>query len=339
MEVPATPAGERCKVSKPRIPVKPPGLWALPGPSVDLGALVGALDRPFSVADGVTTCSGARVRCPMPNHPLSARLGPSRGLLRHRGSVLTAGSALLVMLATAPVAGQATIRVASYNIKHGLGMDGRVDLERVADVLRELEADVIALQEVDNGVRRTDGVDQAARLGELLGMRAFHGAFRAYEGGEYGMAILTRLPVREVRNHPVPPGPAGALSVLEVRVAVGLEVPDLSVVGVHLYRSPEERVAQADSVTRIFEGVERPVILAGDFNSRPGSLVIRRLRESWRRIPKEGERFTYPADAPDREIDHVFVRPPGIFEVVASRVVDERLASDHRPVVVELRLW
>jgi endonuclease/exonuclease/phosphatase family metal-dependent hydrolase len=247
--------------------------------------------------------------------------------------------ALLALLVTPPAGAQTTIRVASYNIKHGLGMDGVVDLDRVAGVLRGLDADVVVLQEVDKGVRRTGGVDQAARLGELLGMRALHGAFRAYEGGEYGMAILTRLPVREVRNHPIPPGPAGALSVLEVRVAAGPEAPDVSVVGVHFYRSPEERLAQADSVTRIFEGVERPVILAGDFNSRPGSLVIRRLRERWRLIPKEGERFTFPADAPDREIDHVFVRPPGVFEVVASRVADERLASDHRPVVVELRIW
>jgi endonuclease/exonuclease/phosphatase family metal-dependent hydrolase len=249
------------------------------------------------------------------------------------------GSTLLAVLPPAPVAGQATIRVASYNIRHGLGMDGVVDLERVAEVLGGLDADVITLQEVDNGVLRTGGVDQAARLGRLLGMRAFHGAFRAYQGGEYGMAILTRLPVREVRNHSIPPGPLGALTVLEVRVVAGPEAPDVSVVGVHFYRSPEERLAQADSVTRIFGSVGRPVILAGDFNSRPGSLVIRRLRESWRRLPKEGDRFTFPADAPDREIDHVFVRPPGVFEVVASRVVDERLASDHRPVVVQLRLW
>ncbi|NIP83601.1 MAG: endonuclease, partial [Gemmatimonadetes bacterium] len=85
-------------------------------------------------------------------------------------------------------------------------MDGEVDLARVADVLRPLDADVITLQEVDRGVGRTGGVDQAARLGELLGMRAHFGGFMPYQGGEYGMAVLTRLPVLAVTNLRLPDG-------------------------------------------------------------------------------------------------------------------------------------
>jgi endonuclease/exonuclease/phosphatase family metal-dependent hydrolase len=300
LEVPATPTGEQIKLSKHRIGVKP-------------------------------TLLGGR-------EPL--RTGHLQGGdVRRRYGIVAVWAVLAPLTTAVGVEAQSTIRVASYNIKHGLGMDGVIDLNRVADVLRGLEADVITLQEVDNGVRRSGGVDQAGRLGELLEMRAIHGAFRPYQGGEYGMAILTRLPVRGVRNHAIPPGPEGALSVLEVRVSAGPGAPDLSVVGIHFYRTPEERLAQADSVTRIFGDAERPVILAGDFNSRPGSLVLDRLMEDWRPIPKEGARFTFPAEGPDREIDHVFVRPADLFEVVSSQVVDERVASDHRPVVVELRIW
>jgi endonuclease/exonuclease/phosphatase family metal-dependent hydrolase len=234
---------------------------------------------------------------------------------------------------------QTTLRIASYNIKHGLGMDGVVDLVRVAEVLRRLSADVIALQEVDNGVERTDGVDQVARLGELLGMRGFHGAFRPFQGGEYGVGILTRLPVTRIRTLPIPPGPEGALAVLEVQVAIGSPARPVSVVALHFYRSPEERRAQADSVTSYYVDADYPVVLAGDFNSRRGDLVLTRLEREWTVLPKSGDPNTYPADAPDREIDFLMYRPAGAFEVLEHRVIDEPLASDHRPVLAVLRIW
>ena len=91
---------------------------------------------------------------------------------------------------------QAVVRVAAYNIKHGRGMDDRVDLSRIADVLRSLEADVITLQEVDDRTERTGGVDQVQVLAELLGYEGAHGPHRPYQGGFYGNAVLTRLPIR-----------------------------------------------------------------------------------------------------------------------------------------------
>ncbi|HEX2167371.1 MAG TPA: endonuclease/exonuclease/phosphatase family protein, partial [Longimicrobiales bacterium] len=91
-----------------------------------------------------------------------------------------------------------TWRVVSYNIHHARGMDGEVDLERVAAVLRRLDPVVVALQEVDERVERSGGVDQAARLGELLGMHHAFGSFMDYQGGRYGMAILSRCAIRSV---------------------------------------------------------------------------------------------------------------------------------------------
>ena len=243
----------------------------------------------------------------------------------------------LLASAVQPVDAQATVRIAAYNIKHGLGMDGEVDLERVATVLRELDADVITLQEVDNGVDRTGGVDQVGRLGELLGMRPVFGDFMPYQGGEYGMAVLSRLPVVAVTNHRLPDG-AEPRSALEVRIAAGPRGL-ISVVGIHFYRTPEERLAQADSLTKIFAEVEHPVVLAGDFNSRRGDLVLRRLEEEWAVVPKDGEPDTFPADQPDREIDFMMYKPEGAFELLEHRVIDERVASDHRPLLLAVRIW
>ncbi|HUG27420.1 MAG TPA: endonuclease/exonuclease/phosphatase family protein, partial [Gemmatimonadales bacterium] len=94
-----------------------------------------------------------------------------------------------------------TLRVVSYNIRHGRGMDGEVNLERTAAVLRQLTPDIVALQEVDNRVTRSGGEDQAAVLGGLLGMEHAFGSFMDYQGGQYGMAILSRHPI--VRVDPV----------------------------------------------------------------------------------------------------------------------------------------
>lgn len=244
----------------------------------------------------------------------------------------------LVASAPAPLHAQGTVRVAAYNIKHGQGMDGEVDLERVADVLRPLDADVITLQEIDRGTERTEGVDQAVRLGELLGMTAHFGDFMPYQGGEYGMAVLTRLPVRSVRNLRLPDGEEPRTA-LEVRVEVGLD-REVSVIGIHFYRTPEERLAQADSLSGYLRDADHPLILAGDFNSRRGDRILQSLRAAdWYVVDKEGAEDTYPADAPAREIDFVMIRPAEAFEVVEHRVIAESVASDHRPLLAVFRIW
>lgn len=259
--------------------------------------------------------------------------------LRSRACAPMAVPALAVLalgVVAGPVAAQSSVRVVAYNIKHGRGMDDRVDLARIADVLGALDADVITLQEVDDRTERTGRVDQVAVLAEHLSYHGFHGPHRPYEGGWYGNAVVTRLPVRGVTTHPIPPASGSALSVLEVEV----ELPEggsLSVVSVHLAGTTDERLAQADAVTGLFGALDHPVVLAGDFNGRPGGPVLKRLGLEWGTLPKSGDPFTYPADAPDREIDFVLVRPSDRVEVVGHRVIAEPLASDHRPILAELR--
>lgn len=252
-------------------------------------------------------------------------------------SILLVLVAVVVSGAAAPTAGQATLRVAAYNIKHGRGMDDRVDLDRVADVLRRLDADVITLQEVDDRTERTSGVDQVLVLAERLGYRGFHGPHRPYQGGYYGNAVLTRLAVRSVTTHAIPPASGSALAVLEVEVAAaGGSV--VSVVSIHLAGTTEERLAQAEAVTSTFRDERHPVVLAGDFNERPGGPVLEYLETVWTVVDKSGDPYTYPSDAPDREIDFVMVRRGDGVESLEHRVVPEAVASDHRPILAVLRL-
>ena len=231
-------------------------------------------------------------------------------------------------------AAQTTLRVSAYNIRHGRGMDGELDLRRVAAVLRELDADVITLQEVDDRTERTGGVDQVAVLAELLGYQGFHGAHRPYQGGAYGNAVLTRLPVAAVRTHPIPPASGSRLTVHEVELDAGI-----SVVSVHLAGSTGERLAQADSVTSWFADLDRPVVLAGDFNGRPGGPVLTRLARDWRVLEKSDSPVTFPADAPDREIDFILVPAKAEVELLGHRVIDAPVASDHRPILAILRFY
>lgn len=232
---------------------------------------------------------------------------------------------------------RAALTVVSYNIRHGAGLDDRVDLPRTAAVLRALDPDLAALQEVDHRVRRSGGAPQADSLGALLGLHAAFGAFMPYQGGEYGLAILSRHPI--VRATPVrlPDGH-------EPRVALVADIalPDgdtITAVNVHFDWVDNDtlRFAQARALTAVLDTLPRPWIILGDFNDQPGSrtLALFAARAVEARKPA-ATRFTFPSTEPTKEIDFVFAAPAEAWAPANARVVDERVASDHRPVVTRL---
>ena len=198
------------------------------------------------------------------------------------------GVALLGVMAVGAVAlgvepaARPTLRVVSYNIRHGVGMDGKLDLDRTAAVLRRLEPDLVALQEVDERCRRSGGVDQAEALGKALGMEHRFGEFMDYDGGRYGLAVLSRFPVKATRRHELPRG-AEPRCALEVEVEVpGLGQP-VSFTCVHNDWTKEAiRVNQMRALVAAL-GERRPALVAGDYNGDPGSESLAVLADAgWR---------------------------------------------------------
>jgi endonuclease/exonuclease/phosphatase family metal-dependent hydrolase len=237
-------------------------------------------------------------------------------------------AALIVPILGAPALAQdrPQLRVLTYNIHHGQGTDGKFDLERLAKIIVALQPDLVALQEVDRKTKRADGVDQAAELARLTGMHAEFGKAMDYSGGEYGEAILTRVKPDEVRVHALPHDQGSEpRAALAVRLKPGEDMPELLFIGTHLCHQREtNRVAQAKEINRLYPVQDGPpCLLAGDLNARATSQTMTEFGKQWK--------DTLPALS---TIDYVLVRKSDPWEVIETTVIDDRVASDHRPVLV-----
>ena len=195
---------------------------------------------------------------------------------------MTRSIALLPILASPPAWRHPTRRrpscaYSATTSSDGHGNDGKVDLRRAARVIRDSKADIVLLQEIDKeraslGPKGPDGGAFATdRTTKPLG------AFMPYQGGEYGMGVMSRLPIIASSNHRLPDGlePRTALDA-RVRLANGDE---LLLCGVHLYMTAGQRLAQAQELVDIYAKTTTPMILGGDFNSRPGSPVMQLIEK------------------------------------------------------------
>ncbi len=242
------------------------------------------------------------------------------------------------------------LRVMTYNVHGGVGVDRRLDLDRIAAVIAREAPDLVALQELDVGRARSGGVDQARAIAGRLGMNShFHAAFRVAEE-EYGDALLSPLPMRLVRGGGLPK-PAGVPR-LERRGAqwVELELPGggaLQAVNTHLGLVPLEQRGQVDVLLgpdwcghpRFREG---PSILLGDFNATSRYAAYRRLtagmRDLQRTFKAEPVR-TFPSHMPMLRIDHVFgAGEVRALEAWSPNTAAARIASDHLPLVMDVEV-
>jgi endonuclease/exonuclease/phosphatase family metal-dependent hydrolase len=258
------------------------------------------------------------------------------------GALLLLGTIPFVSLVDTSIQPADALRVVSYNIKHGRGNDNSVDLERTAAVIRAQRPDIVGLQEVDDRAERSGQVPQAEQLGKSLGLHHAFGRFMDFQGGAYGMAILTRFPIERTQEVRLPDGNEPRIA-LSVRVKLpddgGPSLQALTIVNVHFdwVRDDTFRFAQAEALTKYLDDLKTPYILLGDFNDVPESRTLALFRERAGEAAKsEDNRFTFSSTEPAREIDYIFFAPAAAWHARAVTVVDERLASDHRPVVAVL---
>lgn len=241
------------------------------------------------------------------------------------------------------------MRLVTYNVHRCVGVDKRLDVDRIAGVIGELEPDIVCLQELDVNRVRTGGVDQAGVIAERLEMAVrFHPAMTV-ETEEYGDAILTPHPERLVRVGALPtvrgvPGlePRGALW---VRIEIG--GVSLNVLTTHLGLVPREQRLQAAALAgKDWLGhpdCTGPTLLAGDFNAtsitRPYQTLTRTLADCQRRLGLKSTIKTFPSGFPAIRIDHVFVSPEiRVTAVGAPFSPLSRMASDHLPLVVDFEV-
>ena len=256
----------------------------------------------------------------------------------------TVPALLLPLLLIVPARGYqavpTTIRVLTYNIHHGQGTDGRFDLPRVAEVINSARPDLVALQEVDQGTERSGGVYQLAELERLTKMHGEFGKAMNYFGGGYGVAVLSRWRLSKTGNHPLASLPdREPRTALTVQVRAGEHGPVLRFTSTHLDqgRETELRLLQARSLDELLVHGDRqpqPGILAGDMNARPDSDVLQLLGEQWTNA--SAETSPPPAGRPRPRGDHVLFRPAKDWRVIESTLIDETVASDHRPLLVVL---
>jgi len=235
-----------------------------------------------------------------------------------------------------------TIRVLSYNIHHGEGIDGKLDLARIAGVITAVKPDLVALQEVDRHTRRSSQLDQPAILARLTGMKILFEQNIAFQGGDYGNAILSRFPVKTHRNHKLPNHDEG-----EQRGALEAEIllPDghgsLLLWATHLDHRPDstERLASARALEKIVRAKGETVgLLAGDLNSQLSGQVLPIFLRSWTNSNGLKPQATVPVKEPKRQIDFVLYRPQQRWRVKSVKVLEEQIASDHRAILSVLEL-
>jgi len=217
----------------------------------------------------------------------------------------------------------------SYNVRNGKGLDNKRDFDRTAAVIRAAQPDVVALQEIDSVTRRSEGVDVAAVLGEKCAM--YHTFSKAidFDGGGYGVALLSREKPVAVQRFAL----AGRE---EARTLLAVEFEKYIVVSTHLSLTEEDRMASLAVIDSVVAAARKPIFIAGDLNATPDSEFCREMGAKMQYL-SDTTAFTFPADKPDRTIDYIVAPRQQRVEVVRREVVNEPVASDHRPIVVALK--
>jgi endonuclease/exonuclease/phosphatase family metal-dependent hydrolase len=238
------------------------------------------------------------------------------------------------------------LKLLTYNIHSGIGVDGRYDLPRIREVLDQEKPDIAALQELDCRIWRTGYEDQSTELASALSTNAFFCGTRSIERGAFGMAVLTRFSMLRRKEYDLSYQPHREPRYC-LRIDLQIE-PNfvLHVFNCHLGLATRERKFQRDRLLSdailLSEDLHHPVILMGDFNDRPISVVHRNLRRHFKDAYKAVGKYwgpTFKVGPIPIRLDHIYVGPS--VRVIDCRVRKDaltQLASDHRPVIATVEV-
>lgn len=242
---------------------------------------------------------------------------------------------LLLIIATLfifPLQAQNTLKLMTYNIKNANGMDNVCDFQRVANVINNASPDVVAIQEVDSMTSRSG---QKYVLGEIADRTQMHAYFAPainFDGGKYGIGLLTKqVPIR-LQTIPLPGRE-------EERALILAEFEDYIYCCTHMSLTEEDRMESLKMVKSFTAPYKKPLFLAGDMNAEPESGFIKELQKDFQ-ILSNSKQHTYPAPEPKETIDYIATLKSNAngFALISARVLNEPMASDHRPILVELRM-
>lgn len=228
------------------------------------------------------------------------------------------------------VQGTDTLRIASYNIRNAQGLDNVTDYDRTAAVINRMRADVVAVQEVDSATGRSGGKDLLRELAERTQMHRVYAPAIDYDGGKYGIGILSKEKPLASRRLPLPGRE-------EARVLLVVEFKNYIYCCMHLSLTEEDRMLSLPMIREVAAETQKPLFIAGDMNAQPESPFIQALQRDFVLLTRP-EQPTFPADHPEATIDYIAAYRPDTtaFVCTATQVWDEPMASDHRPVTADV---
>lgn len=223
-----------------------------------------------------------------------------------------------------------TLRIMSYNIRNGMGMDNSTDYQRTADVIIKACPDVVAIQEIDSVTGRSGGKDVLRELAERTLMYYTYAPAINYDGGKYGIGMLSKEKPLNFRYLPLPGRE-------EQRALLIVEFEKYIYCCTHLSLTEEDRMLSLPIIRREAATAQKPLFIAGDMNASPNSDFINALQKDFVLLT-DSKQFTFPADKPTETIDYIaaYAKDTAAFTRISSRVWDEPMASDHRPVVTDI---
>lgn len=235
------------------------------------------------------------------------------------------------------------VKVMSYNIHHAEGVDMILDLERIAKVIEDSEAEIIGLQEVDkHWSERSQLEDQAKWLAERLDMHYTYAAnldLDPVNPGEprrqYGTAVLSKHPIIQAANDPLTKiGNTEQRGLSET--VINVRGHHLNFFNTHLALTAAERTIQIQEIIDIASKIDGPKVIMGDLNARPNSAEMQPLFAHYKdSFADQNDAYTIPAENPASRIDYIFTSNE--IETKNAEVIST-LASDHLPIVAEITL-